>query len=70
MLSLSIREAARIYSASRATLARRQRGQRSQCNIVANSRKLTDLKESTIINIIQYFLDLDLDLVIRSLTLR
>ncbi|ODQ69986.1 hypothetical protein LIPSTDRAFT_333783 [Lipomyces starkeyi NRRL Y-11557] len=53
---LSICEVARIYSVSRATLARRQRGQRSRRDTLANSRRLTDLEEYIIV---EYILDLD-----------
>ena len=53
---LSLRAAARIYSVDHQKLSRRQRGQQSRRDIPANSRKLTDLEESVIV---QYILDLD-----------
>ncbi|RKK48720.1 hypothetical protein BFJ67_g7192, partial [Fusarium oxysporum f. sp. cepae] len=53
---LSIRAAAATYTVDFSTLARRRRGQSSRRDIIPNSRKLTDLEESTII---QYVLDLD-----------
>ncbi len=54
--TLSIRSAARIYTVDFSTLARRHRGQSSRRDTMPNSRKLTNLEESTII---QYVLDLD-----------
>src|SRR5690349_14610362 len=53
---LSLRAAARIFSVDPMKLSRRRRGQQSRRDIPANSRKLTDLEESVII---QYILDLD-----------
>lgn len=54
--SLSIRAAARLYSVDFSTLARRKRGQASRRDSTPNSRKLTDLEESVIV---QHILDLD-----------
>ena len=53
---LSIRAAAKIYMVDRSTLANRLRGLNARRDIIANSRKLTNLEESTII---QYILDID-----------
>ena len=53
---LSIRAAAKIYNVSRDTLKRRRDHTQSRRDTIPNSRKLTDLEESTII---QYVLDLD-----------
>jgi hypothetical protein len=53
---LSLRAAARIYSVDHEKLSRRRRGKQSRRDIQANSRKLTDLEESVIV---QYILDLD-----------
>ena len=53
---LSFRAAARIFSVDPMKLSRRRRGQQSRRDIPANSRKLTDLEESVIV---QYILDLD-----------
>ncbi|KJK73921.1 hypothetical protein H634G_10782 [Metarhizium anisopliae BRIP 53293] len=53
---LSNREAARIYSVCHMTLMRRRNGQSARGDKIANSRKLTNLEESTIV---QYILDLD-----------
>lgn len=53
---LSNREAARIYSVCHTTLMRRSNGQSARGDKIANSRKLTNLEESTIV---QYILDLD-----------
>ncbi len=53
---LSNREAARIYSVCHTTLMRRRNGQSARGDKIANSRKLTNLEESTIV---QYILDLD-----------
>ena len=54
--SLSIRAAARLYSVDFSTLARWKRGQGSRRDSIPNSRKLTDLEESVIV---QHILDLD-----------
>ena len=54
--TLSLRAAAEIYSVHHTKLSRRQRGKQSRRDITANSRKLTDLEESVIV---QYILDLD-----------
>ena len=53
---LSIRGTAQIYGVSRNTLKRRLQHTPSRQDTMPNSRKLTDLEESTII---QYVLDLD-----------
>jgi hypothetical protein len=53
---LSLRAAAEIYAVHHTKLSRRRRGQQSRRDIPANSRKLTDLEESVIV---QYILDLD-----------
>jgi hypothetical protein len=53
---LSLRAAARIYSVDHTKLRRRRRGKQSRRDIPANSRRLTDLEESVIV---QYILDLD-----------
>jgi hypothetical protein len=53
---LSLRAIARIFSMDPMKLSRHRRGQQSQRDIPTNSRKLTDLKESIIV---QYILDLD-----------
>ena len=55
-LQLSIRAAAKIYTVNRSTLSMRLKGITARRNTMPNSRKLTDLEESTII---QYILDLD-----------
>ena len=52
---LSIRAAAKLYAVPYTTLYRQRAGRRAQCNIPANSHKLTDLEEQTII---QYFIKL------------
>jgi hypothetical protein len=54
--NLSIRAAAKIYSVSHSTLATRLKGTSSRRDTIPNSRNLTDLEESTIV---QYILDLD-----------
>src|SRR5688572_4255655 len=54
--NLSARAAAKIYSVDPRKLQRRQRGMQSRRDVAANSRKLTNLEESTIV---QYVLDLD-----------
>ena len=53
---LSIRKASRIYNVPRTTLQHRMNNKQSRRDSTTNSRKLTDLEESTII---QYILDLD-----------
>lgn len=53
---MTIRAAAKLYSVNHATLARRLNGQPSRRDITPNSRKLTDLEESAIVN---HILDLD-----------
>jgi hypothetical protein len=54
--SLSLRAAAKIYGIDHTKLVRRRRGICVRRDIPANSRKLTDLEESVIL---QYILDLD-----------
>ena len=54
--NLSARAAGRIYHVDHVKLSCRQSGMQSRCNISANSRRLTDLEESTIVG---YILDLD-----------
>jgi hypothetical protein len=51
-----VRRVADIYGICRKKLGRRQQGMPSRRNIVANLRKLSDLKEQTIV---QYILNLD-----------
>ncbi|KAK3364271.1 hypothetical protein B0T25DRAFT_563300 [Lasiosphaeria hispida] len=46
---LSVRAAAKIYNVNRTTLAQRRAGWPSRRNIPANSRKLTNLEEKTIV---------------------
>ena len=53
---LSARAAGKIYHVDHEKLSRRRRGMQSRCNISANSRRLTDLEESTIV---EHILDLD-----------
>ncbi|KFZ25161.1 hypothetical protein V502_00372 [Pseudogymnoascus sp. VKM F-4520 (FW-2644)] len=53
--SLSARAAGKIYSVNHEKLCRRKLGIPSRCDIPANSRKLTDLEESVIV---QHILDL------------
>jgi hypothetical protein len=53
---LNFRATARIFSIDPIKLSYRRRGQQSRRDIPTNSRKLTDLKESVIV---QYILDLD-----------
>ena len=53
---LSFRATARIFSIDPMKLSRRRRNQQLQYDIPANSQKLTNLKESIIV---QYILDLD-----------
>jgi hypothetical protein len=52
---LSARAAGKIYSVDHEKLSRRKHGIKSRCNILANSRKLTNLEESVLV---QYILDL------------
>jgi hypothetical protein len=52
---LSLRAAAKIYNVDHTTLLRRRAGKPARCDIPANSRKLTDLEEKTII---QYVIEL------------
>jgi hypothetical protein len=52
---LSVRRAAGIYNIARSTLDRRQKGIPSRGDIMANSRKLTNLEEE---KLIEYILDL------------
>ena len=53
---LSVRAAAKIYIIPEATLRHRRVGRQSRYDISTNSRKLTDLEESVIL---QRILDLD-----------
>jgi hypothetical protein len=53
---LSIRAAAKIYTVDRSTLTKRLNGITARRDTTPNSRKLTDLEESTIVD---YVLDLD-----------
>ncbi len=53
---LSARAAGKIYDVDHKKLSRRRRGMQSRRDIAANSRKLTDLEESVIV---QYILNLD-----------
>jgi transposase-like protein len=53
---LSIRAAAKIYNVDRTSLSQRHVGRLSRRDIQANSRKLTDLEESVIV---QHIVDLD-----------
>jgi hypothetical protein len=53
---LSVREAARIYMVDRGTVTKRLRGITARRDTIANSRILTNLEESTIV---EYILDLD-----------
>jgi len=53
---VSARAAGKIYHVDHEKLSRRRRGMQSRCNISANSRRLTDLEESTIV---EHILDLD-----------
>jgi hypothetical protein len=52
----SIRAAAKIYNVPKTTILRRRKHQLSRCDTMPNSRKLTNLEESTIV---EYILDLD-----------
>lgn len=56
-LHLSIRAAARIYSAHHTTLLRRRSGEPSRRDSLTNSQKLANLEEPSIV---QYVLGLDL----------
>ena len=53
--TLSLRAIAKVYSVSPATLMRRRNGRPARRDIPANSRKLTDLEEKTIV---QYIIEL------------
>ena len=53
--SLSLRAAAKIYGVDHTKLVRRRHGMRGRRDIPANSRKLTDLEESVIV---QYIINL------------
>src|ERR1700709_1665440 len=53
--NLSARAAGKIYSINHEKLSRRRRGMQSRRDIPANSRKLTDLEQSVLV---QYILDL------------
>ena len=53
---LSMRRAAKIYNVLRTTLSDRRHGTQSRSNLVANSRKLSDLEEQ---KLVEYILDLD-----------
>jgi hypothetical protein len=53
---LSLRRAVQIYQVPFSTLRNRKQGRQSRRDIIANSRKLSDLEEQTIV---QYILDLD-----------
>lgn len=53
---LSARAAGRIYNVDHEKLSRRRRGMQSRRETPANSKKLTNLEESVIV---QYILDLD-----------
>jgi len=52
---LSLRAAFKIYTVPYTTLYRRHSGTPLRCDTLANSRKLTDLEEKTIV---QYILEL------------
>ena len=54
--NLSIRAAARLYNVPEATIRHRRTGRSARRELPANSRKLTDLEERTIV---QYILELD-----------
>ena len=54
--NLSARAAGRIYHVDHVKLSRRRAGMQSRCNMSANSWRLTDLEESTIV---EHILDLD-----------
>jgi hypothetical protein len=54
--NLSIRAVARLYNVPEATIRYRRTGRSVRRDLLANSRKLTDLEERTIV---QYILELD-----------
>src|SRR4030088_2372092 len=54
--SLSLRAAAKTYGVHHTKLSSRKRGRKERRDTIANSRKLTDLEESVLV---QYILDLD-----------
>ncbi|TQW01859.1 helix-turn-helix, psq domain-containing protein [Cordyceps javanica] len=54
--ALSIRAAAKIYNVPKTTILRRRKHQLARHDTVPNSRKLTNLEESIIV---EYILDLD-----------
>ena len=54
-LTLSARAARKIYTVDHQKLSRRRRGMQPRRDILANSRKLTNLEESVLV---QYILDL------------
>jgi hypothetical protein len=53
---LSLRAAAKLYDVPVSTISRRRAGQLVRRDCLANSRKLTDLEEQTIV---QYIIELD-----------
>src|SRR4030088_712835 len=53
--SLSLRAAAKIYGVHHTKLSSRKRGRKERRDTIANSRKLTDLEESVLV---QYILDM------------
>ena len=53
---LSLRAAAKLYDVPVSTISRRRAGQLARRDCPANSRKLTDLEEQTIV---QYIIELD-----------
>jgi len=46
---LKVNTAAKIYGVDRMTLTRRRDGKPARCDILANSRKLINLEEKTIV---------------------
>ena len=46
---LSLRHTAKVYNVPFTTLRNRKRGKQPRCDIMANSRKLSDLEEQTIV---------------------
>ncbi|OJJ78569.1 uncharacterized protein ASPGLDRAFT_53497 [Aspergillus glaucus CBS 516.65] len=48
---LSARAAGKIYHVDHEKLSRCRRGMQTRCNISANSQRLTDLEESTIVEV-------------------
>jgi hypothetical protein len=52
---LSIRAAAKIYKVAERTIRRRRDGTTARCDTPANSRKLTDIEEQTLVD---YIIDL------------